>query len=117
MLTMAEIQEHLGRLSYRPGWTIEAYQGMYEYAHLVIRANVEDSYHPGQVVVLDVHSMLPPVLTVEELERWLLWRLSRIEIHECREWFKRDGKPVSDPHGQGADQDRPLPLDHSLRLV
>lgn len=107
-LSIQEIREHIGRLSYRPGWTIEVYQGAYELAHLVIQAELENSYRPGEKVLLDIHSALPPLCSTDELERWLLWRLTRIEIHECHEWFKRDGKPVADPHADGADQDRVL---------
>lgn len=106
MLSTAEIARHLDRLTYRPGWTFEVYDGRFEGQHLVIRAEVDNSYQPGQLVVLDIHSMLPPMRDVAALEDWLGWRLRRVESHEQREWFKRDGVPVADPHAEGADQDR-----------
>jgi hypothetical protein len=51
------------------------------------------------------------VLTVEgirtiALEEWLAWRLGRLEVHEMREFLKRDGRVIFDPHGADADHDR-----------
>jgi hypothetical protein len=60
VLTTAEIQAHLNRLSYKPGWEFKVYDGRWEGQHLVIRTEVPDTYS-DQTVVLDVHSMLPPM--------------------------------------------------------
>jgi len=62
MLTTVDIAAHLERISYRPGWAIRVYDGAWEGQHLVITAEVEDTYHPGQTTTLDVHSMLPPLV-------------------------------------------------------
>jgi hypothetical protein len=56
--------------------------------------------------VLDVHSMLPPMRDTIALEEWLAWRLGRLEVHEMREFLKRDGRVIFDPHGADADHDR-----------
>lgn len=106
MLTMAEIQRHLRLLSYKPGWSFEAYEGRWEGHHLVIRTEVEDTYRPGSTTVLDVHSMLPPMRDTGALEEWIAWRLARIEVHECREFFKRDGQVIFDPHAEFASRDQ-----------
>lgn len=105
MLTVSELQEHVKKLTYKPGWNLRVYEGLFEGAHFVVRAVMEDSYHPGQKVTLDIHSMLPPMLDTDAFENWIIWRLGRIEVHEAREWFKRDGKPVFDPHAEYAERD------------
>jgi hypothetical protein len=105
VLTTREISDHLARLTYKPGWTFEAYDGRWEGQHVVIRTEVEDTYQPGGKVVLRVESMLPPVPSVEYLEAWLAWRLARIEVHEMREFLKRDGMVIFDPHAPLAERD------------
>lgn len=105
MLTTPEIQAHLWRLAYKPGWTFEAYDGRWEGQHIVIRTHVPDTYNEGQTVVLDVHSMLPPMRDTQALEEWLAWRLGRLEQHEMREFLKRDGEVIYDPHAPLADRD------------
>lgn len=105
MLTTAEIQEHLKRISYMPGWEITVYDGRWEGQHVVIRTVVPDSYNPGSDVVLDVHSMLPPMRDIDALEEWLAWRLCRLATHEVREFLRRDGKPIYDPHAEFAERD------------
>jgi hypothetical protein len=105
MLDIAEIQEELARITYKPGWRFLAYAGEWEGPHLVIQADLPDAYNPGQTVVVDIHSMLPPFRDVAGLHAWLAWRLGRIEIHEMREFFRVDGKPIFDPHAPGAERD------------
>ena len=105
MLTIEQIQAELARITYRPGWTFEAYQGPWEGQHLVIRAEVVNAFNPATTVTLDIHSMLPPIPDAAYLHRWLAWRLARIEVHEAREFFRVDGKPPFDPHAAGAEHD------------
>lgn len=106
MLTTGEIRAHLERLTYKPGWTLDVYDGRWEGQHVVIRTEVPDTYSADQSVTLDVHSMLPPMRDTTALEEWIAWRLQRLEIHEMREFFKRDGHPIFDPHALGAEHDR-----------
>jgi hypothetical protein len=105
VLTTGEIAAHLERLSYKDGWEFSVYDGRWEGQHLVIRTVVPDTYHPGESLVLDVHSMLPPMRDTAQLEEWLAWRLARIEVHEMREFFKRDGQVLFSPHAEFADRD------------
>jgi hypothetical protein len=105
MLSIQQVQAHLARVSYKPGWSFEAYQGAWEGHHIVINTQVPDAYGPGRTVTLNVHSMLPPLEDTSALERWLMWRLARIEVHEMREFFRVDGKIVDDPHAEFADRD------------
>jgi hypothetical protein len=61
VLTVEGIRAHLERITYRDGWSFDVYQGRWEGQHLVIRTEVEDALLRGRKVVLDVHSMLPPM--------------------------------------------------------
>lgn len=99
--------EHLRSLfvgvTYRPGWRFEVYEDAYEGPHLRIRTDVEDAFHPGTMVELRIESPLPPNLrTADDVDEWVLWRLERIASHEVREWLRRDGVQVSNPHEEGA---------------
>jgi hypothetical protein len=104
-LTTCEIRHHLEKITYRPNWTFRVYDGTFEGQHLVINAEVENSYSRGDWVYLDIHTFMPPMASTADLERFLAWRLARIEVHEMREWLKRDGKAIYDPHAEGADKD------------
>jgi hypothetical protein len=106
VLTVEGIRAHLERLSYKDGWSFDVYEGRWEGPHIVIRTEVQDASRAARRVVLDVHSMLPPMRDTVALEEWLAWRLGRLEVHEMREFFKRDGRVIFDPHGPDADHDR-----------
>ncbi len=105
MLTLAEIQAHLQRVKYLPGWSFQAREGRWEGHHLVIQANLENSYRPGEFLLLDIHSKIPPMRDTSQFDEWLVWRLCRIASHEVREWYKVDGKAPFDPHQEGSDRD------------
>lgn len=106
----------VGRRVYKPGWVLGVYEGDLDGPHVVIAARVEDSYRPGETAPLDVHAVVPDAALESELafDKWLVWRLGQVEIHECREWYRRtDAGPASDrvrpvfnPHRDGADRDR-----------
>ena len=102
---MEEIQDHLDRITYKPGWSFLAYEGRWEGHHIAITTCVPDAFNPGKNVTLDVHSMLPPMESTDDLDRWLMWRLARIEVHEMREWYKRDGWVIDSPHVENAERD------------
>jgi hypothetical protein len=87
VLTVEGIRAHLERLSYKDGWTFDVYEGRWEGQHIVIRTEIEDAALRGRKVVLDVHSMLPPMRDTIALEEWLAWRLGRLEVHEMREFL------------------------------
>ncbi len=98
MLSAVEVRDVVTSLTYRPNWDFTVYQDPHEGLHLSIVAEVEDSYHPGQMIYLDIHSALPPFADEDAVEQWMLWRLKRIGSHEVREGLRRNGKLVSDPH-------------------
>jgi hypothetical protein len=105
MLTTLQVQAHLARLTYKPGWALRAYEGRWEGQHIVIRVTLPDSTQLGGETVLDVHSMLPPMRDTDALEDWVAWRLARLEVHEMREFLKRDDVVIYDPHAPGAEHD------------
>ena len=59
---------------------------------------VDDSYNPGSTIDLGISSWLPPMVTTDQLDLWVQWRLWRVEGHESREYLMRGGVPLFDPH-------------------
>lgn len=108
MLSVLDIQNALLGVEFMPGWSFEVYQGQWEGPHVRIHATVPNAYHPNETVELDIHSSMPPFHTREDVDEWMVWRLSRIWTHEVLENYRREGYPVYDPHRDGADQDRPV---------
>lgn len=99
MLTLAELANVLDTVTYRAGWSlsvreIDPYQGPF----FTILATVPNAYQPEQTVDLAIHSPIPPMPDPAAFLAWLAWRLSRVELHECLEWFQVAGKPWRDPH-------------------
>ncbi len=98
MLTYAEVGEVVAQVTYRPGWRLETYEDPHEGLAIAIVAEVEDAYHPGQTVELDIHSYIPPMRDRQAVLDWLLWRLERIASHEVREFARFDGQLIAGPH-------------------
>lgn len=108
MLTTQQISDHLADRRYMEGWRLTVYEGEWEGPHLVITAVLPDAYHDGQTVTVDIHSMLPPMPDTDYLDRWVVWRLCRIAVHEVREFYRDPfGQAIFDPHASGADRDNP----------
>lgn len=101
MLSTADINAELERLTYKPGFTFRAYEDPWEGQKIRIVGTVPDSYNPEQTVDLGIDSFLPPCQDAWDLRRWLAYRLKRIEIHEMLEFLKLDGAPIWDPHKPG----------------
>lgn len=98
MLTLPEIQAELDRVTYRDGWTFTTYEDEWEGPHLLIIAPVPDAYQPEQTIDLGIRSPLPPMPDAGYLQRWLAWRLGRVENHEMREMLRVNGTVPFDPH-------------------
>lgn len=102
------LRKQLARFTYKPGWTfsIEPTNPALSYIrhYLTIVVDVEDTYRPGHMIKIggqypifrDVH------LTDETAERMfaltLATHIESAEIHESREWLRRDGEIYNDPH-------------------
>lgn len=99
MLSLEQITVELAKMSYRPGWSLSAYQDLHQGPTLRIVASVEDGYHPGTYIDLGIDARIPDIVTtVELLHRWTLWRVLEVESHECREYFRVDGELLRNPH-------------------
>jgi hypothetical protein len=107
VLGEAEVRAYLDELEFLPGWTFAYRLGRWEGPHLTVGAKVPNAYHPDELVALDIHVPLPPhaLRSRADLDEFICWRLTRIASHEVREWLRRGGRPVFDPHADGADRD------------
>jgi hypothetical protein len=105
-----QIVELLQEVTYRPGWTITAHRHHLG-SYVLIDAEVLDSekwdkrvpvdvnYRLGNTTRVGVRACVPPAhQTPKEFYDWLEWRLSKVEIHEMREFFMVGGKPWDSPH-------------------
>jgi hypothetical protein len=97
MLSGLEIQAHLESLTYKPGWAWELHHDPWEGYYIRFLIDVPDS-HGHQPMTLGISSWLPPMQNTDQLDLFMAWRIGRIESHESREFLKRAGRPVFDPH-------------------
>lgn len=102
------LEREIAKFTYRPGWTFSVIHDQFLGPTLRIIAPVQDGYDPSRTIDLGINSRIPPNVLEDprQLGTWLLWRLTEVEIHECREMLRYDGKLVSDPH-QGLPADSP----------
>lgn len=104
-LSTEQLKELASKVTYKPGWEFDIYEGKWEGQHIAIKTQVPDAYDVTKMVVLDVHSMLPFFDAEDQFYQWLLWRITRIEVHEAREFFRVNGKVFDDPHAELAGRD------------
>lgn len=97
-MTAEQVRRQMASYTYRPRWTFELIEGHCEGLQTRMVGPVEDSYHPGRTIDLGINDWLPPLATPDDLDRWMAYRCQRIEIHESREWLRRNGVLVNDPH-------------------
>jgi hypothetical protein len=99
-LTYEELAHELENYIYREGWSLSVFMDPWEGNCLYVVADVDNAYSPGDPVELRIRANIPPIPSAAYFAIWLQWRLSLIESHECREYFRRkvDGRPVFDPH-------------------
>lgn len=102
MLTTDDLRAILAATSYRPGWRLSIHENPWEGPYLRVVATLDDAYSPGTPIDIGVTSYPSPndLANPAAFDRWLAWRLGRIESHESREWLRRDGRALYDPHTQ-----------------
>jgi hypothetical protein len=100
MMTAEDIRRQLAAYTYRPGWSFELLEGHLEGLRVRIVGTVEDAYRPGEHIDLGINVWLGPMDSPAALDRWLAYRRGRVELHESREWLRRDGRHVDDPHAE-----------------
>ena len=101
----------LSHVTYRPGWTVEAFPTPYGGRTWVLidaevldsekydpTIPVEENYRRGNTTRVGVRAVVPQFIFGAEFFDWLGKRLIRCERHESREFFKVDGTPWNDPH-------------------
>lgn len=92
-------REQLARFTYKPGWRFEVIGN-----YLRITLSTQDTYNPHKTV--EVCSVTPVyALGVDDPDMFaqrLAHRIQEMEIHESREWLRRDGEIFDNPH----DNDR-----------
>jgi hypothetical protein len=97
-LSAEQVQAEVARFSYRPGWTLSTFVDPFEGVVFRVVADVPNGYRPDESVQLRINSRMPPMQTADQLAHWILWRICQIELHEAREWLRRDGEMLYDPH-------------------
>jgi hypothetical protein len=99
VLTTEQIRQRLGELRYRPNWSWSLQIDPWEGAFIrFVATDVEDSYG-GKTLDIGFNTWLPPMLTVDQLDAFMQWRLARCEVHEAREFLHGpDHRPLFDPH-------------------
>jgi hypothetical protein len=103
----AWLWDELARYTYRPGWvlTVEWSGLVFDPPTLVVRYTAPDSNDPARDLSLVFRSVIPPEVTEcrnsGDFGGWLAHMLRLVEEHELREWLRRDGVRVSDPHTDG----------------
>lgn len=97
------IREQLARYTYKKGWKFSVVEGYFGMGFFQTSFACEDTYNPG--VMTEVCKRVPilavPCGNEEAFARWLECEIQDVEIHESREWLKRDGKIYNDPHQFG----------------
>jgi hypothetical protein len=104
LLTLQQLQSRLKEFTYKD-WDLNIYEGSFEGLQFEIKANMTDNFNPGTPFKFHCVSPLPPLLSIEQFDLYLLWRIKRIEIHECMENLKVKGEVFISPHREAADRD------------
>src|SRR4051794_35643959 len=85
VLTLPELQHLLERFTFKD-WELHLYQSRWEGIWLCVTADLDNSYSPGDPVTVKIRSAVPPMPHGRAFYEWLVWRLTRVAIHEVLEW-------------------------------
>lgn len=97
-LSADEVGREVARFTYRPGWHLSTFVDPFEGVVFRVVADVVNAYSPTKTVELRINSRMPPMPSADYVAQWILWRVSMIELHEAREYLRRDGEMIFDPH-------------------
>lgn len=94
-------EAQLKRFTYKPGFKMRVQPNLgFMGPCILLTMKVEDTYHPG--VFVEVMKPCPlegvPAGNEQIFAQWLAGQLQELEIHESREWLKRDGVIYDNPH-------------------
>lgn len=106
LLTVQKMQKIISQFEY-DNFEMEVYEGFKEGPHFKAVGEAPDNFNPGKRVKLEIHSPIPPQVSIESFELWISWRMTRQEIHESMEKLKLKGtgQAWKSPHADGADKD------------
>lgn len=106
-LTLADLywaEEQLKRFTYKRGWEFFLIDpaGPYDDPGVQIKFYTENTYRPGQQILITSRDRLPTPWIIakdeDKFARYLLDVIVRVERHEAQEWLRRDGVMLFDPH-------------------
>jgi hypothetical protein len=100
MWSSKDIADYLDTVEYRDNFKFEVHDTDWEGPFIRILIKDKDNFNPDKEIDLGMNSFVC-VSSAEEMDRWLVNRLIRIESHEVRERFKRNGKVIFNPHAEG----------------
>lgn len=104
-MTPTEAVAVLGKLTYRPGWRLSAYE-VPGAAVLRVGQSEPDSEKPAGVIDVDYTEAIDAVrlapMDRDALLRWAFGIFEKRAVHEVEEWLRLDGVPLYAPHpGRG----------------
>lgn len=99
----------LNRFEYKPGWvfTLHRYAEQGDSVRLEVAFMAPDSRHPRSdknfpiTGVFDIPENVYREFSDADFWVWLHRVIEFVERHEMDEWFKIDGKMMTDPHANG----------------
>ena len=100
------LQSQLDRYTYRSGWawTLHGQSDNYWSATFTVEITFSavDAHDPSSNCVIFSRQAIPPFVMQERdpelFKRWFQTTIFNVEMHESREWLRRDGVLVEDPH-------------------
>lgn len=101
-----QVWDQLNRCDYKPGWSwrLDNLDGGHLY--LIVEYPTTNTYSPNEPVSVRGKIEIPPYevqyWSEERFMHWLAQRMVDLEIHESREWLRRDGALWDNPHAPGA---------------
>ena len=90
----------LRRYTYKPGYQLLLDRGtMRDWPRLIVKYEAPDSRDPSRRIPIVAQQIIPDLPEdAEFFATWLERALFDIEVHESREWLRRDGTVCNDPH-------------------
>ncbi len=104
-MTQAMLDEWMGRITYKPGWSLRARlcdcDAMVE---ITVGFLGDDSARELTIPRWYHHKLFVPAvdLQFEGFANAVLRTVHELETHETREWFRVDRRPWTVPHEDGA---------------
>jgi hypothetical protein len=107
MITFADIESHLRRFSYKPGWKfkVDGITTGFPYTFISASYSAPDSADPTRTVPIfgtlpiNEYIMESDEFTLHTFDKLYLTDLIRhCDRHEVEEWLRYDGQRIVDPH-------------------